>query len=898
MRLMSARIYGLKGIYSKSGVKEIEIDFTKCIHDIIYIIGKNGSGKSTLMSVLHPFPDSAQMYLDNEPGKKELVYYHEGISYKVTIQYPLNNNSTRGTTKAYIEESKQGQLPVELNSNGTIGSYKDALSAVFCLDPNFISLSHLSVEDRGIVDKRPAERKKFVANILESIEVYNNINKTLVKRSGVFKSMVNSIVAKIDSIGDESKLVMEESAAKARLNVLQNEKLNLEKQISASEAIKNVIDPDDKIQKHYEEMVNRLNILTTQIHAIQIKLPGDITLDSATKEYSDLNTRIAVLNTEESNLFTRSVELKAELDSVGKKAFIKRQRYESIQNNEDIMKDLANTIKNIHAKVQEYLKIMEIMQITPDSITKDEYITALGVLNSFRKAITNIRSYATQWQIDYVYRYIESNGSIHHDLSYVLDMIDKNRDKLEKLKDELSEYTALQKEASILQLRPDICTIDTCAFISSALAAKKKEPDKYIKTITEEISKTESDIATFKQRYSDTEGALRVFNQLNLVLKTVRANKVILAKLPGGSNFTNEKKLIDRILRGDTFNDIADLYKHVDQANILDEYTHECQILATLQAEYSDKKSQVDSMKNLEIEIAELEQEMAEISRTMKSMDDRKAAKTKEIAKLTKRRDNLEETIANLRKEADIANEIEETNNAIKVLNVNVKKIANEVENINRLNSQLATICSEILPLEQTCNSLSFSLSKLFEYKNELAVYNDKYQLVELIKKYSSPTKGGIQTVFMQLYMDKTLNMSNQLLQTMFDGDLELLPYIINENEFRIPVRNNITNLVTDDISNCSTSEKSMVAMIMSFVLAFQGSTMYNIIRLDEIDGGLDQSNRAMFPEILRNIMSILNIEQCLIISHSSESDLSDVDVISLTPVSHETLKGNVIFQL
>ena len=37
MRLMSARIYGLKGIYSKSGVKEIEIDFTKCIHDIIYI---------------------------------------------------------------------------------------------------------------------------------------------------------------------------------------------------------------------------------------------------------------------------------------------------------------------------------------------------------------------------------------------------------------------------------------------------------------------------------------------------------------------------------------------------------------------------------------------------------------------------------------------------------------------------------------------------------------------------------------------------------------------------------------------------------------------------------------------------------------------------------------------
>ena len=42
----------------------------------------------------------------------------------------------------------------------------------------------------------------------------------------------------------------------------------------------------------------------------------------------------------------------------------------------------------------------------------------------------------------------------------------------------------------------------------------------------------------------------------------------------------------------------------------------------------------------------------------------------------------------------------------------------------------------------------------------------------------------------------------------------------------------------------------------------------------------------------------MLNIEQCFIISHSSESDMSDVDIISLTPVSHETIKGNVIFQL
>ena len=89
-----------------------------------------------------------------------------------------------------------------------------------------------------------------------------------------------------------------------------------------------------------------------------------------------------------------------------------------------------------------------------------------------------------------------------------------------------------------------------------------------------------------------------------------------------------------------------------------------------------------------------------------------------------------------------------------------------------------------------------------------------------------------------------------------------------------------------------------MIAMIMGFILAFQGSTKYNIVRLDDIDGGLDQYNRSIFPQILNNIMGILNINQCFIVSHSSESDMSDVDIISLTPVSHETLRGNVIFQL
>ena len=56
MRLKSARLHGLIGVFSASGKKEIFIDFTKCLNDIILIIGKNGSGKTTIQDALQPIP--------------------------------------------------------------------------------------------------------------------------------------------------------------------------------------------------------------------------------------------------------------------------------------------------------------------------------------------------------------------------------------------------------------------------------------------------------------------------------------------------------------------------------------------------------------------------------------------------------------------------------------------------------------------------------------------------------------------------------------------------------------------------------------------------------------------------------------------------------------------------
>ena len=151
MRLKSATFKNLKPIYRSSGKKEIYIDFSKCLHKITLIIGPNGSGKSTIINALQPLPDVSTLYIDGEEGEKILEYYCDDIIYVLRIVYPVNGYKKRTQTKAFIKKIMSDGTEFELNPNGNIGSYKDALYSEFKLDANFVSLSKLSMEYRGIV---------------------------------------------------------------------------------------------------------------------------------------------------------------------------------------------------------------------------------------------------------------------------------------------------------------------------------------------------------------------------------------------------------------------------------------------------------------------------------------------------------------------------------------------------------------------------------------------------------------------------------------------------------------------------------------------------------------------------------------------------------------------------
>lgn len=898
MRLLHAKFKGLKGIYNKSGIKEIEIDFSKCLHRIIYIIGQNGSGKSTLLNSLNPLPDVPSIYLDGEDGYKELLYIHGDIMYRIKILYPVYSNNNRAATKAFFTQiDDNGE--VELNSNGTVGSFKDIVYSKFNLDPNFVSLTHLSVEDRGLVERKPADRKKFVVSLLESVEIYNDIYKTLVKRSSTFKSFINSITSKMDSIGDENKLLLDKNAADQRYAALMEQRSSLEQNIASARATISLIDPDNKIRESYDITLKEYNETKHKLSILESTVPdiGIIDLDQAVKEYADLNAEITSLTSRLESVDDSIKDIILRREEESKMIFMKNQRYQSMVENSNIGK-LKKSIAEYRKKIYEYQLIFKKIGIKEGILTKDEYITILNLLENIRTTVVNIKGYATNKSILYACDCILNNNSVSADLERVSEEYSRIDSDIQNKKEEVSYYNGLLDRVKILDNRPKQCTISECSFIKDALDAKDKKPEENILRLTTSISDLIQDMNSKSEEVSFYQLAFRVYSDMNGIIRLINSNRSLLDKTPIGKRFSDITTFISRVKNNDPFNDIQEIYSYINYANIFELYELDNKTLSRLESSYEAAKSQEGLIDDLQKEIEDLSKKVNDITSQLEEKQKDKLELQKQIIDHKQRLDEINNLISILRKISELNSSKQNYESQLRLVSDNIEKISKEIDNINKYEGALKGVNSELIPVTQMRDNFTFSLTKLEEYKQELQEYQDKYNLIELLKKYSSPTKGGIQTIFMQLYMDKTLSLANQLLGMLFNGDIELLPYIINENEFRIPTRSNITNLVTDDVSNCSTSEKSMIAMILSFALAFHGSQTYNIVRLDEVDGGLDQANRAIFPIILDSIIQMLQIEQCFIISHSSESDMSDVDVISLTPVSNETIKGNVIFQL
>ena len=898
MRYKSIELINYAGIYNGMGLTQISIDFTQCVSNKIIIRGSNGSGKSTIISSIHPNPDSNDKFIPGAEARKTLVLTDNGIDYIIRYIHPVTN-SGRGTTRGYISKLIDGQM-VELNPNGNVSSCKDIINDEFNFDSAYSSLSQLSSEDRGLVDKKPAERKKLVNNITNSLDTYNSIYKAVSKKAATLKGLISNISNKIDMIGPGSKIAASLVNLENRIKTLEDEKTTT---IEAIAGIKlKISELQDSLDKNqYNEIVTDIAMTGKLLKSLEGYISSTLqnynieSIDGVKSFLEALNHDIIVYNSEiarkkqeiQNALRDREVDFNALQD--------KQHKLNSLQGEHNYL-ELKESLSKLEQELLEYESMFSkagLMNI--DFITKDEYNSAMESLYYLRDMVNGLY---TNYYDEFVASYINHRSTYDEAISKLpstKEKIHNLEQQILQLKTQISIAEAQRANLAALDKRPAECKIDTCPYINAAIEAASLWPDDKYNALLQQLDQLEEELEHDQVYYDYTTDIQNISIKIAAIERELKSRYILIKKLPVRSDFA--ESFLSRIAKFDPFSDIDELYKYVDYGNIIEQYKvckEQYKIYKSEFDIYKTKNDIIDSIisdietiqSSLDRLSLQIEQDNHDIDNLSKSLTDSENVKSKLESLLDKY--NIEYA-PNKSKYDDLVN----TKNT---LDIAVNQIQVYREQLDHLNKNMGAINSDINNLSQQRDACRHSLIMLQEYNDEIDKYHKEYVMIDKIKYYASPNT-GIQSIFIGLYMNKILSLANELLAMLFGGEFVLQPFIVNESEFRIPCIGD-SNIMHDDISSMSTAQKSTISMIISFALLHQSSTKYNIICLDEIDSALDTSNRSGFVGLLDKLMSLLNCEQAFIISHNAEFDTSACDMVCLKNTSSELMNGHIIWKL
>jgi len=883
MKLLSIRLENYIGIYNGRGDNILEVDLSQSTSNIVIIRGSNGSGKSTLLKALSPLQDDNTAIIPGMEGKKTLRYLYNGEVYEILYVHPVKNDGSRGQVKMQVYK---GMNRVELNPTWNVTSGKDIIFDLFNLDANFLTLSQLSSEDRGLADKKPAERKKFVNSIINGIEVYNNMYKVITKKYSTFKNMINTISSKIRQIGnieelnarfiniskqvedvssERDKAVIEASKIDAEIGILTRDN-NLEEYYKINEEIRDNI---DYISASKSQVIDLSKGELSSENLYELKDIIDNSLHTFDKDISKWKSEEAVANAKIENI-------SREKDETFKSLQTKITKRGTLLDGGFSDSDLS-LYKDTKAKIAELENDINGLNSSIKNLSEAEaLVNAMEMIVPVLDSLYNGLDATTKKEkYDFVKTTLDNDGK------YVDQTVELSRTYNEvsrtvgELESEVLAYEILFDKAKSLALRPKECKIDDCSFVKEAIEASSKHPEKRINDINKEISESktllkslEKDIESYKELYDFNKRFTNLHGMVLSFRKLLEKSPVVYIIDPYqllASLDHMEKLMID-------FNQIRGIF------NIITTKSNYEEIIESLKepaAKYEANKALIDE---LDSDIASLKDKLTTIDNRLMAEKDAISETVTDISLTefkievyTKCKSLVDECIGLDTRNEELQAQINSLSDiALKVKTLDAR-MAEAKSRADRLNNDLNAILNER-------DKIASNKTLLEDYIRDLDLYNKNFSILETIRYYLSPTT-GIQTVFMRTYMGNIILKANELLSLIFNGQFIIQPFVINEAEFRIPCLGN--GLVNDDISSMSTSQICMISMILSFAILSNSSTDYNILKLDEIDGGLDTENRIQFIGLLKQLISMVGCEQCFLISHNMEYD-ADTTVIDM----------------
>lgn len=883
MKLLSIRLENYIGIYNGRGDNILEVDLSQSTSNIVIIRGSNGSGKSTLLKALSPLQDDNTAIIPGMEGKKTLRYLYNGEVYEILYVHPVKNDGSRGQVKMQVYK---GMNRVELNPTWNVTSGKDIIFDLFNLDANFLTLSQLSSEDRGLADKKPAERKKFVNSIINGIEVYNNMYKVITKKYSTFKNMINTISSKIRQIGNIEELNARFINISKQVEDVSSERDKAVIEASKIDAEIGILTRDNNLEEYYkinEEIRDNIDYISASKSQVIDLSKGELSSENLYELKDIIDNSLRTFDKDISKWKSEEAVANAKIESISRE---KDEAFNSLQTKITKRGTLLDggfsdsdlsLYKETKAKIAELENDINGLNSSIKNLSEAEaLVNAMEMIVPVLDSLYNGLDATTKKEkYDFVKTTLDNDGK------YVDQTVELSRTYNEvsrtvgELESEVLAYEILFDKAKSLALRPKECKIDDCSFVKEAIEASSKHPEKRINDINKEISESktllkslEKDIESYKElydfnkRFTNLHGMVLSFRKL---LEKSPVDYIIDPYQLLDSLDHMEKLMID-------FNQIRGIF------NIITTKSNYEEIIESLKepaAKYEANKALIDE---LDSDIASLKDKLVTIDNRLMAEKDAISETVTDISLTefkievyTKCKSLVDECIGLDTRNEELQAQINSLSDiAFKVKTLDARMVEAK-SRADRLNNDLNAILNER-------DKIASNKTLLEDYIRDLDLYNKNFSILETIRYYLSPTT-GIQTVFMRTYMGNIILKANELLSLIFNGQFIIQPFVINEAEFRIPCLGN--GLVNDDISSMSTSQICMISMILSFAILSNSSTDYNILKLDEIDGGLDTENRIQFIGLLKQLISMVGCEQCFLISHNMEYD-ADTTVIDM----------------
>ena len=883
MKILYVKLENYIGIFNGRGDNVLEIDLSHTTTPIIVIKGHNGSGKSTLLKALNPMPDSNDQFIPGAEAKKTLVYQINTDIVRIEYFYPVKKDGSRATTKAQVFKNNE---PLNLTNN--VSDAKEIIYTLFKLDSSFLALSQLTSTDRGLADKRPSERKIFVNSSISGIEEYNNMYKTINKKFSMYKSLINSVVSKINKIGNKQELDISFNRVNRMLEEIIKER---------DTALASVAKIQAKLdENNAKELVDKYNSLESEIYEKNVKVKQllaelkDINPDLVTHNMNELRKiektkaiELATLNEEIKNTQSLKDSLSKEMNELNsniQKKIAERNTYISTEIStaemnayDDAVKELNIIQQDIHTaglNISDKTEIQNLNELFTFIIDKLQFIT--DGLNSI--------DYEMGFDFILKNKHNEETWRIAQDLRNEINSLTM---QVNETNLQMSLLESLVEKSEKLKLRPASCKDNTCVFIKDAFEAAKQKPNDELIKLQQKNEKTSNILKEKQKQLEAINDCIELKNRFDVIYNKICSYEFLLNKVD-----LHDLTSIDFLVSIARTGNYKMIKETRDKINVLynllelkENYEKTVDLYKDAIDEYNKNKSIIDS---INMDIASSKEKLQEVSKEY-------SLKSSKVTELETTINELEPMVNKLSTYIEIKlPELEMVMNQIQELKNNKESLRQRVMQVEEINKDLESSSNIVDQINARYNDilkqrdiLSYNKIMIEKYLEELADYKSKYEKLETIRYYVSPTT-GIQTVFMGAYMNNIILKANELLSLIFNGQFVIQPFVINESEFRIPCLG--SGILNDDISSMSTSQICMISMIISFAMLANADTDYNILKLDEIDGGLDPDNRSQFISLLNSLIQIVDCEQCFLISHNMEySDKVNVIDMSARPV-------------